>query len=138
MIPQSLQKNPLHHIKKVDCALLPPSRRTLKKKLLRAHYVTVLWSHANTASPDQGLCATDYGWAVDGDLLQPTWFDGPAVPDSIFPNGSDKDQTILTQSEETVMEMDTLDELSDYDQCDDEPWSEDSDSDTEEIDLCDN
>ncbi|XP_068240150.1 uncharacterized protein [Palaemon carinicauda] len=128
------KENPLLHIKKVDCALLPPTRRTLEKKLLRAHYVTVLWSHANTKSPDQGLCAIDYGWAVDGDLLQPTWFDGPAVPDSLFANDSDKDQEILSQSEETVMETDNLDELSDYDQCEDEPWSEDSDSDTEEMD----
>lgn len=32
------------------------------------------------------------------------------------------------------METDNLDELSDYDQCEDEPWSEDSDSDTEEMD----
>lgn len=134
MIPHSFQENPLLHIKKVDCALLPPSRRTLKKKLMRPHYVTVLWRHANTKSPDQGLCATDYGWAVDGDFLQPTWFDGPAVPASVFANDSDKDQTIFSQSEETVMETDNLDELSGYDQCEDEPWSEDSNSDTEEMD----
>ncbi|XP_048869412.1 uncharacterized protein LOC125741923 isoform X1 [Brienomyrus brachyistius] len=77
------KENPLANIKKVDCALLPPSRQTLKKKMMRAHYVTVLWSHANTASPDQGLSPTDYGWCCKEGLLQPTWFDGPSVLDSL-------------------------------------------------------
>ena len=106
--------------------------------------MAVLWSNANTTSPDQGLCPTDYGWEVDSGLLQPIWFDGPAVPDSLFcsdgdaniESDSDSDQaTIPSQSGETVMETDDLDEQSDYDLCEDEPWSEDSDSDTEEMEL---
>lgn len=146
----AFQENPLANIKKIDCALLPPSLRTLEKKLQRAHYVTVLWSHANTASPDQGLSPTDYGWSVKSDLLQPTWFDGLPAPDSLFSshadggdvnidNGddSDSDETIiLSRSEENDMETDDLDELSDHamsNMSDDEPWSEESDSDVEEM-----
>ena len=97
---------------------------------------------ANTSSPDQVLCPTDYGWEVDGGLLQPTWFDGPAVPDALFScddgvniesDSDSKKTTIPTQSGEIVKETDDLDEQGDYDLCEDEPWSEDSDSDIEEI-----
>ena len=104
--------------------------------------MTVLWSHANTSSPDQDLCPTDYGWEVDGGLLQPTWFDVIAGPDALFCSDDgvniesyidSEKATITTQSGDIVMETDDLDELVDYDLCEDEPWSEDSDSDIEEI-----
>ncbi|KAK4309969.1 hypothetical protein Pmani_018436 [Petrolisthes manimaculis] len=49
------QDKPLTNIKRIDCALLPPSRRALDKKLQRAQYVSILWNHANFACPDQGL-----------------------------------------------------------------------------------
>lgn len=128
--------------------MLPPSRRTLEKKLQRAHYVALLWSHAHTASPDQGLSSTDYGWSIKGGLLQPVWFDGPPVPDSLFSShvdgrdvnidDSDSDETIiLNQSGENEVETSDIDELSDHglsDISDHEPWSEDSDSDAEETD----
>ena len=52
----------------------------MEKQLDRAHYVAVLWGHANTPSPHQSLSPTDYGWSVVGDLLQPTWFEWPAAP----------------------------------------------------------
>ena len=104
--------------------------------------MTVLWSQANTSLPDQDLCPTDYGWEVDGSLLQPTWFDGTAVPDALFCSDdgvniesySDSEKaTIPIQSGDIVMETDDLDELVDYNLCEDEPWSEDLDSDTKEI-----
>ena len=69
--------------------------------------MTILWSHVHTSSHDQGLYPTNYGWEVDSGLLQPTWFDGPAVPDSLFHSDEDaniesdrdSDQTeILSQS----------------------------------------
>ena len=124
------------NIKRVDCALLPPSRRTLEKKLQRAHYVAVKWTNADTASPDQGLSPTDYGWSTDGNLLKPTWFDGPAVPDSLFASkDSENAEGDSDSDEKDVEDFETsdLEELSDYNLFDDEPWSEDSDgSDLEE------
>ena len=117
--------------------MLSPSCRTLEKKLQRSHYVTVLWSHANTSSPDQDLCPTDYGWEVDGGLLQPAWFDGTAVPDALFCSddgvniesysGNEK-ATIPTQSGEVAIETDDLDKQGDYDWCEYELRSEDSDT----------
>jgi len=85
--------------------------------------------------------------------LQPTWFDGPSVPNSLFSmkvhlsngngqnattgnaNDSDSDDTIvLGQSEENTMERDDFDEFDLSNLCDDEPWTEeDSDSDGEEM-----
>ena len=123
---------------------MPPCRHSLEKKLQRAHYVAVLWCNANTASPDQGLSPTDYGWSVKDDLLQPIWFDGPATPSALFSNGteedhhdsgSDTDDTIIQSPdgfEESDMETDDQNELmSDFELSDDDPWSEDSDSDSE-------
>ena len=42
------------------------------------------WVNAGTASPGDGLLPTDYGWSVIDNLLKPTWFEGPAIPDSLF------------------------------------------------------
>ena len=141
------QQNPLANIKRIDCALLPPSRRALEKKLQRAQYVAVLWNHADTACPDQGLSPTDYDWSIEGSLLQPTWFEGPAFPDSLFAgsdnmamdtdNGGDSDSTIIDETESQSSEEDINFDLSDFkfsDMSDEDPWSEDSDSDTEGLD----
>ena len=83
--------------------------------------------------------------------MQPTWFDGPSVPNSLFSmkvhlsngngqnatmgNANDCDDTIvLGQSEENTMERDDFDEFDLSNLCDDEPWTEeDSDSDGEEM-----
>ena len=133
----SFQENPLANIKKIDCALLPPSRRALKKKLLRAHYVTILWSHADTSLPSQGLDPTDYGWCRKENLLQPKWFDGPSVPDTLFStnaNGEDVNEENVDDSDSD----ETIDDRGQYDMSniyEDDQWSEDSDSDIEEMEY---
>ncbi|KAJ8023702.1 hypothetical protein HOLleu_36213 [Holothuria leucospilota] len=55
------QENPLASIKKLDCALLPPTRRTLEMKIRRANYVTMLWTNAATATLGMGTSPCDYG-----------------------------------------------------------------------------
>ena len=82
------QDNPLANIKKVDCSLLPPCLAALQMKIRRTQYVATMWTHAVTAYPNAGLLPTDYGWNANGSILKPTWFEGPAVPDSLFSNGS--------------------------------------------------
>uniref|UniRef100_UPI00358F9A5D uncharacterized protein isoform X2 n=1 Tax=Myxine glutinosa TaxID=7769 RepID=UPI00358F9A5D len=95
------QENPLVNIKRIDCALLPPSRRTLDMKIRRTQYVTALWTHAGTASPGDGLSPTDYGWSVNDNILKPTWFEGPVIPDSLFANGRNnaEDMEVVGDSE---------------------------------------
>jgi len=41
-------------------------------------------SSASSPSPGNGLLRTDYGWVVMEGLLQPNWFDGPAIPHNQF------------------------------------------------------
>ncbi|KAK3883498.1 hypothetical protein Pcinc_012197 [Petrolisthes cinctipes] len=136
------QDKPLTNIKRIDCALLPPSRRALDKKLQRAQYVSILWNHANLACPDQGLSNTDYGWSANGNLLQPVWFDGPALPDALFTdrdNNKDDSNDACSDSDETTIVESTEDVDSDADDhiyhepSDDEAWSEDSDTDSQDV-----
>ena len=95
--------------------MVPPSLPALKMKIQRVQYVTVLWTRAITAFPEQGLSPTDYGWHADNNILKPTRFEGPAIPDCLFTNDD-----VDSDSEE-----ETIDELrSDSD----EAWSEESDS----------
>ncbi|KAK3895072.1 hypothetical protein Pcinc_001168 [Petrolisthes cinctipes] len=54
-------ENPLANIKRVDCALLPPTRQTLKMKIRRSQYVAALWRQATEASPGSGLRPSDFG-----------------------------------------------------------------------------
>jgi len=142
------QENPLANIKKIDCALLPPSQQTLRKKILRAQYVANLWRQANTAYPNQHMSPIHYGWSLKAGLLQPTWYDGPAIPESLFRTTADTmaqnddnteaeiDETIVQSQEEDEMLPDdaALGESDSLSLSDEEPWSEDSDSDSEETD----
>ncbi|ESO95158.1 hypothetical protein LOTGIDRAFT_160924 [Lottia gigantea] len=50
--------NPLANVKRIDCALLPPTRKTLEMKISRLQYVTVLWTLATKACPGDGLSMT--------------------------------------------------------------------------------
>ena len=100
-------------------------------KLLRARHVTILWSHASTSCPGEGLSPTDYGWSETNGVLQPIWFQGLEAPNNLF--GRDGEENLRDSGDETIILGDNLnfesgDELSDSN---DEPWSEDSDCDAE-------
>lgn len=125
------QENPLAKIKRVDCALLPPCRRTLEIKVRRTQYVTSLWLHAGMASPGNSLSPTDFGWTVENNLMTPIWFDGPVIPDRLFTNVSNNTEDIVLESESSEIEIETTDGL--VNDSDGEVWSEESDS--EEDDL---
>lgn len=105
-------------------------------KVRRTQYVTVIWTQATVASPGSNLMPSDYGWHLKDNILQPTWFQGPATPSSLFRTtsedmeiDSDSDDTIITAGDDIDFEPESLGELTDYE---DEPWSEDSDSDHED------
>lgn len=122
------QDNPLEKVKKIDCALLPPCRRSLHMKLKRAKYVAILWTHASSASPGNNLSPADYGWYMNKELLQPKWFDGPAIPVSLFKD--DEEEEEKEEEEKSLSIRDTSsdeEEASEMETSDDKAWSEDSD-----------
>ena len=72
----TFQDNPLVNVKKLNCALLPPCRKSLMMKLRRTNFITIMWTSATEANPIAGLSATDYGWSLEGQMLKPQWFEG--------------------------------------------------------------
>ena len=117
------QENPLEKVKKIDCALLPPCKRSLCMKL-RSQYVTILWKHAFSAASGHHLTASDHGWIFSNEVSQPHWFDGPAIPSNLF---KDSEEDNLNEIEDTLDEQ----EASEADISDEEPWSEDSSDDSD-------
>lgn len=83
-------------------------------------YVAALWRQATVASPGRGLRPSDYGWIFRDIILQPTWFKGPAVLSSLFK---------INTGESDPDNPEELDELI---ESEDEPWSEEFDSDKED------
>ena len=61
----------MSNVRKVDCALLPPCRKTLQNKIKRAHYVAMLWGHADTACPGDGTDPLNYGWKIQDGSYAP-------------------------------------------------------------------
>ncbi len=110
------QENPLANVKRIDCALLPPSCRTLAMKVRRTQYVAALWTRAATSTPGDGLSPTEYGWCLNDNLLTPIWYEGPAIPDNLFTSYIE-DIEIM----ESELEVDS------------DVWSEDSDSEDAEM-----
>ena len=49
-------------LRKINCALLPPCQKVLHQKILRAQYVSQVWSKAAEKNPSESLCPANYGW----------------------------------------------------------------------------
>ena len=134
----SFQSTPLTNVKKIDCALLPPSRRSLHMHLLRAQYVTILWSRASSPCPADGLSPQENGWCKNNDILQPLWFQGPALPDTFLMTELEEDNDMIEErdaaSEEESDVLATTPDMVEVELSDsgDEPWSEDSNSDLDD------
>ena len=79
-----------------------------------------------TAFPGEGLSPTDYGWCIDGNLLKVTWFEGSAIPDSLFSGDIDSTEDLAIDSDSDLHSKaeNTGDLESDSDG---EAWSDDSD-----------
>ena len=112
------------NVKKVDCALLPPSLPSLKMHLKRATYVATMWTNANQTHPTDGLFPENYGWLMENGKLRVKWYEGPALPTSDFFRNE-------RSSQENLKERDfpgSHDE-NEFTECNDEAWSDDSDPD---------
>lgn len=115
-----LQENPRLNARKIDCALLPPCKKTLKNKTMRAEYVSTLWCHADTPNPGFGFSPENFGWNLVLGKYMFHWFEGSPVPETLFINPP----TDRERNEEAVIEQE---------ESEDELWSEDSDDDDDEM-----
>ena len=81
------QNNPMANVKKVDCALLPPSLPSLKMHIKRANCAAILWANDHQPHPADGFFPEDYGWFLKDGKLHIDWYEGPCMSSSdFFPN----------------------------------------------------
>lgn len=106
--------------------IVPSCHPADQMELKRGKHVIILWTHASSASLEDGLSPTDYG------LLQPAWLDWPSFPAILF--GKGKENQVISQAwldEENASDMGTArtslveENASDIDDSNDEPKSED-------------
>ena len=102
--------NPFDNVKRIDCSLLPPCEKTLQMQVLRAKYISILWTKSDQKNPTCDLDPLLYGWTTDSsNRYVPNWYDGSSVPSTILHN---------PMLEEELEELDEDDE-----------WNSDSSSD---------
>lgn len=125
----------MENIKKVDCALLPPCKKTLINKLARAHFVTMFWGNADSPEPDHDLDPAQYGWKLEDGHYKFDWFPGPAVPEELF--GESNNDGNDEQPDENVDEEfeDDIEGNADIDDVSGPEWTDDSDSENDHDDL---
>ena len=114
-------KHSIDQIKRCNCASLPPCANALRKHIKRANYVAKMWRNADEYDPTGGDSPLDYGWELGEYGLQPEWFDGSQLPDSLIQEeneatGSQRDSTSDSEGEES-----------------DGAWNEDSEDDSEDF-----
>ncbi|KAK4317433.1 hypothetical protein Pmani_011441 [Petrolisthes manimaculis] len=127
-IGQKNQAAPMKNLKKVDCALLPPCSKTVRNKLQRAHFVSIVWGNTESAHPDGELDPCDYGWQMKGGNYVPVWFSGPSVPCDLF---EDEETTDVADQE---VQNGTEDDVAEYEESNSESeveWNDDSGSEDE-------
>ena len=85
----------------------------LRQQVRRGQYVATLWCAAGTTDPTRHLDPLNYGWQLVNGLFSPKWFEGECLPAALF-----------VADDQSSVEEDVID--------DDEPWSEDSESDSDQ------
>ena len=110
-------------LKKINCALLPPCVNTLKLKILRAQYISTIWTRATKRNPSHGLDPLKSGWQKDeSGCYEPTWYNGPLMPE-IIPIADKKDKKKEPDDEleaDAKAEVDYISSSDDDDDYDDD------------------
>ena len=71
---------------------------------------------------------------MNDNILKTIWFEGPAIPDSLFVNGSNNAEDMEVEGDsESELEVESIDGL--LRDSDGEAWSEDSESEEEDGDY---
>ena len=73
--------NVLKKVKKVNCASLPPTNKSLMKHIQRANFIAMMWWNAEKPQPNVNN-PLDFGWKIsESGTFMPIWFEGRAMPD---------------------------------------------------------
>ena len=108
------EKDLLARLKKINCASLPPCAKTLLNHIKRAQYVARMWKRADETDPTGEASPTDYGWKLNQNCLEPDWFPGSSVPETLTYTPADEDGVGATSSDDEESESENT-------------WSDDSD-----------
>ena len=73
----------LNPSKNVDLASVPPCRRSLENHIRRVHYQAGVWKMANMSNITIPATTDNNGRILVGGNLEPLWFDGRPLPESL-------------------------------------------------------
>ena len=108
--PLSLSK-----IKRINCASLPPYSKTLLNHIRRSNYVAKLWKRADEIDPTVAESAVKYGWIETESGLQPEWFVGYSLPDSLD-NENECCSNVIAEKDKEDTSSEWSDESGDSDE----------------------
>ena len=108
--PLSLSK-----IKRINCASLPPCSKTLLNHIRRSNYVAKLWKRADEIDPTEAESAVKYGWIETESGLQPEWFVGYSLPDSLD-NENECCSNVIAEKDKEDTSSEWSDESGDSDE----------------------
>ena len=77
------EKESLATIEKINRASLPPCNKTLGNHVKRAQFVSMMWKRADQTDPTGEANPTDYGWKENSNRLEPDWFPGRSIPETL-------------------------------------------------------
>ena len=100
-------KNLASQVKKINCASLPLCDKVLKLHIKRAHYVSILWSRADTTHPDKDINSRDYGWQKKDGHFIPLWYDGDCLPESLVRKDMQEDEEQIPETNVAFDEIDS-------------------------------
>ena len=103
-------------VKKINCASLPPCDKVLKLHIKHAHYVSILWSRADTTHLDKDINSLDYGWQEKDGHFIPLWYNGNCLPESLMRKDKQEDEEQILETDVAFDEVDS----------EEENWSESS------------
>ena len=146
------EKDPLATIRKINCASLPPCNKMLGNHVKRAQFVSMMWKRADQTDPTGEARPTDYGWKEINNRLDPDWFPGRSVPETLGATRRDEATTRMDDAASHIGDVatdedvgtnrtyDPHDDVDDMDMVDttstddefESAWREDSDDSAEE------
>ena len=111
----------------VSTKALPPDKKSLKMKIMRANFVCQSWGNClnRLYEPFNPL---NYGWIYKNELLQPEWYEGAALPtDEYIDEQIRAESMVFEYPENQEYDNDSDTSEDDYDQISELDSSSDSD-----------